>query len=47
MSRKSGAAPYRLDNPCALMMGGKLLVVLPQLRSFQNTVATREFEAAS
>jgi hypothetical protein len=23
MSSKSGATPYRLDNPCALMIGGK------------------------
>jgi hypothetical protein len=25
MSRKSGAAPYRLDSPCALIIGGKVL----------------------
>jgi hypothetical protein len=28
---KSGAAPYLFDNPCALIIGGKFLGLLPHL----------------
>jgi hypothetical protein len=30
LSLKFGATPYRLESPCALMIGGKLLVVSPE-----------------
>ena len=45
ISRKSGAAPYRLDNPCALMSGGKFLDVLLEVQPFKNTVAVLASEA--
>jgi len=35
ISRKSGATPYRLDSPCALMIGGKFLSVLLEVQRFK------------
>jgi hypothetical protein len=37
ISRKSGAAPYRLDSPCALMIGGKWLDMLLEPGFVKNT----------
>ncbi len=45
ISRKSGATPYRLDSPCALMIGGKFLSVLLEVQRFKNTVAVLASEA--
>jgi uncharacterized protein len=44
ISRKSGATPYRLDSPCALMIGGKLLDD-SRNQTGQNTSSRKGYEA--
>src|SRR5579859_1256959 len=43
IARKSGSTPYRLESPCALIIGGNVLAVLPESVSVRITAARRDY----